>query len=318
MSLSVAMLIAGGIAMPHAIDLRTTAPTVAVALWMSALLLRAVAGCALVFSLVVLLPQTQLFNAITHWCWHTVLPLLATHMGLDGHRLGDAAAILPALVLAGSAGSVGWGIASATRSLRRLLRRHALGPGPGNSVIVGGRDVMLAAAGLLHPRIVVSAGALTALDDEELAAGLEHERGHIARQHRYLLLLGAMCRASSCFAPGGRHALTQLAFHLERDADRFALRRHDRFALASAICKAATLRHADPAFATLGGTGVVERLRQLLDGHNHRRGGGSTALSLLAILMVAASAASAVLVPAAGYAAANRVDRAQELRHCQR
>lgn len=317
MSVSIVSLIAFGVAMPHVLNLRTAPPSVAIALWSSALLLRVVASCGLVLYLVFLLPRTELFSAITHWCWHAVIPLLATHMGLDGHRLGDAATILPALVLAGSGLSVCFGIFTAARSLRRLLQRHALGPGPEDSVIIGGRDVLLAAAGFLHPRIVVSAGALTALDDEELAAGLSHERGHIARRHRYLLVLGTVCRASGCFVPGGRLALTELAFHLERDADRFALRRHDRLALASAICKAAVPRPG-LALLNLGGTGVAERLRQLLDEHaQHCRKSHATALGGLAIVMVGLSLASAVIVPAAGYAAVNQADDTEELRHCQ-
>ena len=317
MNVALASLIAFGVAMPHVLSLRTAPPTVAVAIWSSALLLRAVASSGAVLFLIVQVPRTNLFNAVTHWCLHAVLPLLATHMGLDGHRIGDAATIVPALVLVGSALSVGFGILTAARSLRRLLHKHALGPGPEGSLIIGGRDVMLAAAGFRRPRIVVSAGALTALDDAELAAGLAHERGHITRRHRYLLTFGTICRASGCFIPGGRRALLELAFHLERDADRFALRRHDRLALASAICKAAVPR-AGSALLALGGAGVTERLRQLLDEHaQYCRKSRATALSGLAIVMVALSLATSVVVPAAGYAAVSRADDTAQLPHCR-
>ena len=63
------------------------------------------------------------------------------------------------------------------RAARRLVAQHAVGLGPRNSLIVGGSDVVFAVAGLVRPRIVVSAGALTSLDDDELAAGLDHEEG---------------------------------------------------------------------------------------------------------------------------------------------
>jgi beta-lactamase regulating signal transducer with metallopeptidase domain len=134
-------------------------------------------------------------------------------------------------------------------------------------VIVGGDDVLLAAAGLTHPTVVVSAGALTALDDAELAAGLEHERGHIARHHRYLLLFAEGCRALGALLPGTRRAAAELAYHLERDADAYALARsHEPLALASAICKAAGARPTAALMMGLGGgVRLQERVQGLID-----------------------------------------------------
>jgi hypothetical protein len=61
--------------------------------------------------------------------------------------------------------------------------------------------------------------------------------------------------------------VSELRFQLERDADEWALRRaHDPCALASAICKAATMRGGThPAVVSLGGGGLERRLDRLMD-----------------------------------------------------
>jgi beta-lactamase regulating signal transducer with metallopeptidase domain len=166
--------------------------------------------------------------------------------------------------------------------------------------------------------VIVSAGALTQLDDEELAAGLEHERGHIARRHRYILVGAELCRAVAWLIPGSRRAVDQLAFHLERDADRWALRRrHDRLALASAICKAATTRTAaSPAFAPLGGSGVAERLDQLTGVAEPVVGRRAVAVNVLAAALVALTLGLALTVPATVRAGVHSLQQVERIQHC--
>lgn len=165
-----------------------------------------------------------------------------------------------------SVGSGSYGLWRATRTVSRMLAAQTVGPGPDESVILGDRQVLLAVTGFRRPRIVVSAGALVDLDDAELAAGLAHERGHIAHHHRILLLAAEILAAVARFLPGTRHAQQELVFHLERDADQFALARaYAPSSLASSICKAAesAFAGAAPALA-LGGSSVVRRLEVLL------------------------------------------------------
>lgn len=313
----VAAAVIAGIALPHLVDLRRAAPVTAIALWASSLALRALTAAFVVVYLVLFLPQTELFAAVTHWCWEAVLPLLSTRAGLDGHRVGDAAVILPSFLLAASALSVWVGIMRAARSVRRLLDHHAVGVGPQDSVIVGGPEVMLAAAGVIRPRIVVSAGALTALDDDELAAGLDHERGHIRHRHSVLLLSAHMCRAVGRLQPGGARALGQLDFHLERDADRFALRRNDRLALASVICKAAASHAPTVGSSSLAGHGLTERVRELMEepGRSQPRL-GSGLLGGAALLAVALTLALGALLPATVLAGGFHPLDADPPRHC--
>jgi hypothetical protein len=107
------------------------------------------------------------------------LPLIGLHVDLQGHTIRAVAVLMPVV-------GVGLGLMIAVlrivmvaRAVEQMLRADRLGAGPNESVIVGGPDVVVAEAGLMHPAIVVTAGALATLDDDELAAGLAHERGHV-------------------------------------------------------------------------------------------------------------------------------------------
>jgi Zn-dependent protease with chaperone function len=315
-------LVAGvalGIALPHAIDLKRAAPAAAALLWLCSLALRALAGVLVAMSLFLYLPSTGLFQAIAHWCWDAVLPLVAAHLGLDGHRLADAATVVPLGLLVVSLASVSVGVVRAARSVRRLVRRHALRPGPRDSVIVGGEEVMLAAAGLRRPRVLVSAGALISLDDAELAAGLDHERGHIERFHRYVLLLAQLLHAVGRVVPGGAHALRELSFHLERDADRWSLsRRNDRFALARVIAKAAQGRGpaAGAALAPLAGAGVLERIGQIVDEGSSLQRRRATAVHLMGVVMVTMTVLLSGFLPMSVAAGYDELPAAAAVRHC--
>lgn len=293
-----AALVVVAVLLPHVVPLRRAAPATAATLWGVALGLRALTSVFVALYLVLFLPATALFDALTHWCWHTIIPIATTHLGVAGHRVGDAVAIFPIFLLAASVISLTFGVVRAARSVKRLVTRDAVGRGPADSVIVGGPDVFVAAAGFSNPRLVVSAGALMQLDDEELAAGIDHEHGHIRRRHRFVVLYAEACRAVGRFVPGTRHAVSQLRFHLERDADAWAIaRQHDRYALASAICKA-TISQQNPAVASLGGgRDVRDRVDELLSGHRHLGVLRRTALNASAVSGVVLLLGLSAMVP---------------------
>lgn len=298
---ALAAAIAAILIVPHLLPQRRLAPWSGIMLWVAVLALRAVVAVSLAMMMVVYLPATELFRAITHWCVHAVLPVIATHLGFDGHRLGDAAILVPALALAASLLWVSFGVWRGARAIRGWLRRSSLGRGPHESLIVAGPDIVVAAAGLRRPRVVVSAGALLQLDDAELAAGVEHERGHIARRHRLIVLAGQLLLAVSRFLPGSIRALDSLQFHLERNADEYAVRRTgDPLALASAICKASIDRAGvapDPALAGLSGGDAPERLRLLAEPPG-RSPAASAAARLLAAGAAGLTLALALSAPA--------------------
>jgi hypothetical protein len=311
-------LLAAGIVLPHVLRLQRVAPTTAVVLWLSGLALRALASLLGVVYLLFFLPRTEMFASLTHWCLHTALPLLADGLSLEGHGLGDRMLLLPGVALAASLVVTCIRTARDARAASRLVERHVLGDGPRDSVIVGGPEVVFAVAGLTQPRVVVSAGALASLDDDELAAALDHERGHIARHHRFVMLAAVTFSALGRVLPGTSRALREIAFHLERDADRWALRnRNDRFALARVICKAAATAGLPDhtAVAGLAATGVLERLGQLLDEPARRSHPAATALNVIATAMVAFTLVLAAAVPAAAVAGAE--SNAHGMHHAQ-
>lgn len=302
MTIAIATLLVLGVSAPHLLCLDRTDPLVAAVIWGSALAMRALIAIGGAVFLVIWFPATTLFQLITHWCWHSVLPFVAVHLGLDGHSIGDAATVLPATLLAASLMSVVFGLWRATRRVRTLLRRGSLGPGPRRSVIIRDGDVMVAAAGLRRPRVVVSAGALVAFDDEELDASLEHEHGHIARRHRWVLVAAEICRGVARALPGTSRAAAELAFHLERDADAYALRRRHRpAALASAICKTAAPGPFGlaPATALVGRGPAVRRVEQLLDDSGAGTTRAPLCLRVLAVVMVIGVVATAAALPLA-------------------
>jgi len=212
-SVALAVLAGLAIAAPHVLRLETAHPATAAAIWFAALSLRALVALFFAVFVVLYLPTTALFDLVTHWCWHAVLPVVTTHLGLSGHSIGDVALLAPMLGLAASLMSVSFGLWRATRTIRAWVRSTSIGPGPQHSVIVGEHDVVVAAAGFRRPKVIVSAGALTTFDDEELAASLAHERGHIAHRHRFVLASAEVCRSLARLLPGTRRAVGELGDH---------------------------------------------------------------------------------------------------------
>jgi len=316
-----AAIVAAGIVLPHVLRLQRVPPVTATVLWLSSLALRALAGVLGVIYLLFFLPGTQLFAALTHWCLHEALPVVAMELHFEGHDLGDLALLLPGVALAVSLLYICIRTARDAHRARDIVEHHVVGAGPRNSLIVSGPEVLFAVAGLARPRIVVSAGALTCLDDDELGAALDHEQAHIVRRHRFVMLLAVAFGALGRAIPGSARAVRELGFHLERDADRWALRqRNDRLALASVICKAATSEtsgHA--ALAGLGTTGVRERLGQLLDDQPTRHARPTAAaLNGLATAMVICTLLLAATVPTAAVAGvAGEAHQAHHGQHCE-
>jgi hypothetical protein len=286
---------------PNALRLERARPGVAAALWLSSLVLRALLVTLAAVSLLALVPGTLPFELAAGWCWKTVLPIVDVELYVSGVRLVQGAIIAPMLVL------VGWAllrvvqIARSHRFVRQRFSSGSLGQGPLGSVIVGGPDVMLAAIGLVRPTVVLSAGALARLDDEELEAAIAHEQGHIYRQHRWWIALAEVCASVARMLPGTNNALRQFKFHVERDADHWAVARTGNpLALASAICKS-TLAINGRGVLALGGVGAVDRVDQLLDASPDGRmdSAGQKLSATLATVLILTAIAFASAVPTA-------------------
>jgi hypothetical protein len=315
---AVALLAVLGVALPHFLGLDRARPATAAILWLTALTMRALVAVSLGLYAVLAFPDTQAFKLLTHWCDHVVLPLLGMHADLEGHALGAVAVLVPLVISGGALLVAGTRTARTARSIHAMLRRHGLGAGPEGSVIVGGDDVAVAAAGLLRPRVVVTAGALATLEDDELSAGLAHERGHIAHRHHLLLAYAECCRALAGPMPGTRRAIAEFRFQLERDADAWALRRHHHpDALASAICKAANAR-SEPLVVGLGGGALERRVDQLMSVPPARPRVLRRVVDSAAVLMVCVTLSSTVAIPAEAIAGGHGQVAPHGEHHCNR
>ena len=290
--------------------LRLRAANVA-ALVLALIALRAVSVLLIACILVAHLPDTRLFESVTHWCLHSVIPFMTTEAAPDSHLLGAGALALPLAVSIFSIGIAGFGIWRGARKVQAWLRESARGEAPDGAVVVAAPRPMIGAAGLLVPRVVVSTQAVVAMDDAELAAGIEHERGHIARRHRYVLLTASLLSAVTRFVPGTRGLMELLEDELERDADEYAVARQGPLPLSSAICKLATAGSrttSDPAFAGMDGGGTIRRLRALSWDRPRPLGFWGQGAALTGVFVISSAAlALALQLPAEAASAAEQV-----------
>ncbi len=280
---------------PHFLSRTRLQPTLGIALWWSVIALRGVVVACAALVVLLYLPAFQLFDQLTRWCMHAVVPFVTAHLGLSGDQVGHAASVVPALLVVVSVSSALLGASKAARLVRGWLQRSAIGAGPRDSLLVSDPRAVLAAAGVRSPRVVVSDGALAVLDDAELAAGLEHEWGHVRRLQRIVILTSSLLSSISTFLPGGASAFRHVQFHLERDADRYAVRATGNpLALASAICKVSGVYPGSengPVLLGLAGGSASDRLRLLLSGGAFT---GSRAQGALAALLALAAASLSV------------------------
>ena len=160
---------------------------------------------------------------------------------------------------------------SATRDHARAARIAAgdAPPGPEGALVVdSARRGVYCPAGRPHT-IVITRGALAALDDAQLGAVLAHERAHLnGRHHQLLTLTGAL----SAMLPGVRlfsEGAADIARLPELCADDVAAGRHGPDTVVDALL-ALTLPGsltgpAAPATAlSASGVGVTERVKRLL------------------------------------------------------
>ncbi len=140
----------------------------------------------------------------------------------------------------------------------------------------------------LRPRIVVSAGTLELLGDEQLGAVLAHERGHARGRHGIVMLPFASMDTLLRWMPYVRHARTEVAALLEMAADDFAAKESHPRHLAGALVEMASSGTAPSCALAATTTAVSTRVVRLL---SPRRTSQATATWALV------ASAATVLVP---------------------
>ena len=111
--------------------------------------------------------------------------------------------------------------------------------------------------------MILTTGAVRALDPGQLAAVLAHERAHLAGRHHRLLALARIGRGVLPFVPLMRDAEEQVARLVELHADDAATRTRDPRLLATALVVLAAAGSPAPALAA-GSADSVQRIHRLL------------------------------------------------------
>src|SRR6202453_2267032 len=139
-----------------------------------------------------------------------------------------------------------------------------------------------------QPTVILTTGAVQALDRGQLEAVLAHERAHLAGRHHRLLAMARIGREVLPFAPLMRDAEEQVARLVELHADDAATRPRDPRLLATALVVLATAASPAPALAA-GATDSVQRIHRLL--------GPGEPLGRPRLLLLRATPGAAALAP---------------------
>ena len=156
----------------------------------------------------------------------------------------------------------------------RAVRRNALQHAE-TARLVGRREPTLGAVLVDHaqpaaycvagpqPTVVVTTGALQALDPGQLDAVLAHERAHLAYHHHRLLAIARIASQVLPFIPLARDAAAQIARLIEMHADDAATGARDGEVLATALVALASTASPAPGLAAAA-TDAVQRIQRLL------------------------------------------------------
>jgi Zn-dependent protease with chaperone function len=153
------------------------------------------------------------------------------------------------------------------------------------------------------PTVVLTTGAVQALDADQLAAVLAHERAHLTGRHHRLIAMARIGRQVLPFVPLMRDADAQVATLAEMHADDAATRTCEPAPLATALVILAAGASPAPALAAAA-TDAVQRIQRMLGpaeplGRTRRRLLRTTAAAL-ALAPVLLALAPAVLALALG------------------
>ncbi|HXZ71767.1 MAG TPA: M48 family metalloprotease [Streptosporangiaceae bacterium] len=235
---------------------------------------------------------TALGGALSQLIGACVLRLRATYATPGGMTAAEAGLVLSAAVLVRTA-------LVATGHLRvagRQARRHAQ-----TARLVGLPEPTLDAVLVEHarptaycvagrpPTVILTTGALLALDPVQLDAVLAHERAHLAWRHHRLLAMARISRRALPFLPLMRDTEAQVERLVELHADDVATRARDPRPLAAALVVLA----APPGPAPLLAAGVTDAVKRI-----HRLLRPAEPLAGLRRQLLRALAAGLVLLPA--------------------
>lgn len=204
-------------------------------------------------------------------CGAMVAPGLSRTVVLEGPPAAALAALFAAVTAIGAvlgAQSLGqhW---RSSRSVAALVARRGRPPAPRVARAIraqGLRDIVVVdddgsyayTIGAWRPRIVMSRGLVDAADDAQLGAVLAHERYHVDHRDPLRIVVARAIDAAMFFVPATSALVQRYRLACELEADRWAVSRCGRSALAGALL--ATMKPADTRGAPVAGLGGAETL----------------------------------------------------------
>lgn len=243
------------------------APLPGIIIWLAAAW--SVIAAAVLASLSLAVDSTAIGGQLSHAIGACVIRLRSAYATPGGRSVAWPSLVVTAIILA-------WATAAAARYLgtdRRLALRHAE-----TARLVGRRDPTLGAVLIDHavpaaycvasrpPTVVVTSGALRALDATQLAAVLAHEHAHLRAHHQLLRAMARIARRTAPFLPLLRQADEQITTLIELHADDAATRVSGPAPLATALAILASATAPDQSPSGLAATSadVLQRIRRLL------------------------------------------------------
>ena len=217
---------------------------------------------------VVLMPEALVYSSLRQ----IMMMCSAAFHSIAKHPLGRTPSIVAGIVLGILLGRFWWTLVQGFRATRAARIRNLQPAGTlegGHAVYVVPLDELEAySLGSVRGQVVVSRGLLDALDEEEQAAVLLHEEGHLRSWHQPLLLLARAAAAALRPLPSARRAMELVEQAIEEAADDYASAKLERPSLvARSISKAALAGLQNPVEAVALGAGpdVPARVQRLLD-----------------------------------------------------
>jgi len=192
-----------------------------------------------------------------------------------------AAGAIAVLATAFGRGAVAWwGASRRARSWTNVGEPLALEGVKFPAFRIEAAEPVMALAGILRPRLIVTRGLIEALTSDELAASLEHEIGHYRAWDNLKRLAMRAAPDVLRWMPAACAIEREWAAASERRADAVASitgNRQMRLALASALVKVARLMPVitpmnEPISTLVGGGEIAARVQCLID-DSHDRGG---------------------------------------------
>lgn len=252
------------------------------------------------------LPTLPLTADLASWLHACALALRAHYATPGGAGLATAGAVLAASVTVRGLYCLGAGWSTARR--RRGQQRQGVrliahrDTGSGALVVPHDTAVVYCMPGR-RGQVVLTSGAIDALDEAELSAVLAHERAHLRMRHDIVLTAASALRTAFPFVPAFTLAHAELARLVEMHADDAAVSDGNRRPLATALVALAGANHPAGTLAA-GGVTALARVQRLA----HPMEPLGLARSVLVVATALAMLIVPLLIAAAPAAAAAAMD----------